>query len=132
MLYSVSITTNANTTEVNAKVTSLKLTDGVIHEVGIYFPPGCAGLVYCQIYDGGHQFVPSTQGQFLRGDGMLIKSREFYEIATSPRFIDIKTWNLDDAYDHTIEIYISLLPKFVLLPEIMLMQSINSLGRLFA
>ena len=116
MIYTASIETSANTTEANATKTELKITDGVIHEVSVYFPPGCAGLVYCQIFEGGHQFVPSTEGQFLRGDGILIDSKEFYEIDTAPRWITIKTWNLDESYDHTIEVMIKQLPKYVLLP----------------
>jgi len=116
MIYTASIQTSANTTEANAKKTELKVTDGVIHEVSVYFPSGCAGLVYCQIFEGGHQFVPSTEGQFLRGDGILIDSKEFYEIDTAPRWITVKTWNLDDTYAHTIEVFIKQLPKYAILP----------------
>jgi hypothetical protein len=116
MIYTASIETTFSTSEANAKVTEIKVTDGVIHEVSVYFPSGCAGLVYCQIFEGGHQFVPSTEGQFLRGDGILIDSKEFYEIDTAPRWITVKTWNLDDTYNHTIEIMIKQLPKYVLLP----------------
>ena len=116
MIYTASILTSANTTETSAKKTELKVTDGVIHEVSVYFPPGCAGLVYCQIYEGGHQFVPSTEGMFLRGDDILIDSKEFYEISDAPRWITIKTWNLDESYDHTIEVMIKQLPKYAILP----------------
>ena len=116
MIYTASIETSANTSEANATKTELKVTDGVIHEVSVYFPPGCAGLVYCQIFEGGHQFVPSTEGQFLRGDGILIDSKEFYEIDDAPRWITIKTWNLDDTYDHTIEVFIKQLPRWAILP----------------
>lgn len=132
MIYSASITTPANTAEADAELTRIKVTNGVIHEIGIFFPAGCAGLVYCQIFEGGHQFVPSTEGQFLRGDSILIDSKEFYEITGAPRFVTIKTWNLDDTYDHTIEIYIKQLPKLILLPELMLAQAIDTLSRLFA
>ena len=116
MIYTASIITLANTAEANAKKTDIKVTNGVIHEVSVYFPPGCAGLVYCQIFEGGHQFVPSTEGQFLRGDNIPIDSKEFYEITGAPRWITIKTWNLDDTYDHTIEVFIKQLPRFAILP----------------
>ena len=116
MFYAESIVTLANTSEANAKTSSIKVTNGVIHEVGVYFPAGCAGLVYCQILEGGHQFFPSTQGQFVRGDDVLIETKEFYEITTAPRWITIRTWNLDETYNHTIEVYIKQLPRWAILP----------------
>jgi len=116
MIYEASILVEHGKTEADATFTDVKVTNGVIHEISVYFPLGCCGLVYVQILEGGHQFVPSTSGQFLRGDGMLIDSKEFYEITDAPRYITIKVWNTDDTYDHTIEVLIKQLPKSVLLP----------------
>ena len=116
MFYSASIQTTAGTSEANAKTTFIKVSDGVIHELGVYFPAGCSGLVYCQIYDGGHQLFPSTQGQFVRGDDILVETKEFYEISDAPRWLTVRTWNLDDTYAHTIEVYVKILPKWAVLP----------------
>jgi len=116
MFYAESIKTEVGKDASDPLYTEIKVTNGVIHEVGVYFPAGCAGLVYCQIYEGGHQFFPSTQGQFVRGDDVLVNTVEFYEITDAPRWITIKTWNLDETYDHTIEVYIKQLPKWAILP----------------
>ena len=110
MIYTASVITDKNTTKKNPKETSLKITEGIISKVSILFPKGCVGLVFCQLFIGGHQFVPSTEGQFLRGNDILIESPEFLEINTAPRTITIKTWNLDDTYDHSVEVMITQLP----------------------
>lgn len=115
-LYSLDITTDANTAEASKKLTQMKVNDGVIHKIDIVFPPGCAGLVKMQMLDGGHQFVSSTEGQYLSGDSETINIPEFYEIEGGTRNITIKTWNLDDTYPHTIQVRIYILPKNVLLP----------------
>jgi len=116
MIFAESITTPANTSAADYKTSMIKITDGVIHEVTIIFPAGCAGLVYFQLFDGGHQFIPSTYGQYLRGDAIDITSKEFYEINTAPRWLTARTWNLDTKYEHTVEVLVKILPKSVLLP----------------
>lgn len=116
MLYSIDITTPKNTPETSKKITKLKVSDGVIHKVGIVFPSGCAGLVKIQMFEGGHQFISSTEGQYLSGDGEVVTIPDFYEIKRAPRYITIKTWNEDDTYDHTLQIRIYMLPKKYLMP----------------
>lgn len=116
MLYSTDIKVPKNTPITAKQVTKLKVSDGVIHKVGIVFPSGCAGLVKIQMLDGGHQFISSTEGQYLSGDGEVVTIPDFYEIKTAPRFITIKTWNDDDTYDHTLQVRIYMLPKRFLMP----------------
>jgi len=116
MLYSKDITVPANTAETAKQTTDLKIADGVIHKVSILFPTGCVCLVKIQMFEGGHQFISSTEGQYLSGDGEAVDIPEFYEIKGGPRYITIKTWNLDDTYDHTLQIRIYVLPKEYLLP----------------
>ena len=131
MLYAKSIKTDANTAKADAKITRFKVTNGVIYEVSIYFPPGCAGLVYIQIFEGGHQFIPSTEGQFLKGENFLLNIKEFYEIKNAPRYITVKTWNLDEVYNHTIEVMIKQLPKNILLPAFLIKDAVERLIGVF-
>jgi len=131
MIYTASITTSANTSEANAKQTKIKITNGVITQVIIIFPAGCVGLVNVQFFMGGHQFVPSTEGQVLKGNDILITSPEFLEINDAPRIITIKTWNDDDTYDHTVEILITQL-EAIAIPQLALAEGIvRSLKNLF-
>jgi len=131
MIYTASILTPANTLEANAKQTEIKITNGVITQVMILFPTGTAGLVNVQFFMGGHQFVPSTEGQVIKADGVLITSPEFIEVNDAPRIITVKTWNLDDTYDHTIEVLITQLEKQAI-PTLALAEGIvKSLKNLF-
>jgi len=131
MIYTASITTDANTSEENAKSTNIKITNGVITGIKILFPTGCVGLVNVQFFMGGHQFVPSTQGQSIKGDGVLIESPEFLEITDAPRIITIKTWNDDTVFDHTVEILITQLER-IALPQLALAEGIvKSIKNLF-
>lgn len=130
-MYTASITTNANTVEANAKKTKIKITNGVITQVMILFPSGCAGLVNIQFFMGGHQFVPSTPGQVIKADGVLITSPEFLEINDAPRIITIKTWNNDEIYAHTLEVMITQLPA-IAIPTLALAEGIvKSIKNLF-
>ena len=131
MIYTASIKTNANTAESVAKKTRLKITNGVITQVMILFPAGCAGLVNVQLFMGGHQFVPSTEGQVIKADNQLIVSPEFLAITDEPRIITIKTWNLDETYPHTIEVMVTQL-EAIALPQLALAEGIvKSLKNLF-
>lgn len=131
MIYTASIKTNANTSKEAAKQTNIKITNGVITQVMILFPAGCVGLVNVQLFMGGHQFVPSTQGQVIKGDNVLITSPEFLEINDAPRIITVKTWNEDTIYDHTIEIMITQL-EAIAIPQLALAEGIvKSIKNLF-
>ena len=116
MWYQKEITISANTTEANAAETKLHVVRGVIHNVWVHFPAGCAGLARVQILEGLHQIAPTNTGQSFKGDGTDINYREHYELTNFPSWITIKTWNTDDTYDHTIVVGLGILKKEVLLP----------------
>lgn len=131
MIYTASILTPKNTAEADAKITEIKITNGVITQVMIIFPTGCAGLVNIQFFMGGHQFVPSTEGQVIKADGVLITSPEFLVITDAPRIITVKTWNDDDTFPHTLEVLITQLDP-IALPQLALAEGIvRSLKNLF-
>src|SRR3990167_779674 len=131
MIYTSSITIAANTAESSASRTDIKVTNGIITQVQILFPSGCAGLVNVQLFTGGHQFVPSTHGQVIKADGVLISSPEFLEITDAPRIISIVAWNNDETYPHTIEVLITQLPREAI-PQMAFVEGIiKSLKNLF-
>jgi len=116
-IFTKDITLSAGGSSSNPTWTTIKVTRGVIHEINVVFPSGCAGLVYVAIYDGVHPIFPSTEGMHFRGDGETIDFKEFYELKAYPSILWIKAWNEDDTYDHTIMVRIAILPKWVLLPQ---------------
>lgn len=108
MIYSIAITTDASTTEANAKKTTIKLTAGIITKVGILIPAGHAGLTFCRIHRALHQIFPSIAGQYFTGDGVYISWDDYLPILYPPFDVDIYTWNTDDTYNHTMHFHFIL------------------------
>lgn len=116
MLYSVDITVPANTARLDRLKNILKVWKGVIHDFEIIFPPGCAGLVKCAIFHGGHQIIPVNDGSFLSGDTFPIKGRDFIDLKNETNNLFIHTYNEDDTYDHVVTVRLWVLDKKFLLP----------------
>jgi len=111
MIYAFEITTSANTAQVNEDETKLFLTAGVVHQLDILFPTGCAGLAYIKIHHGGHQLWPLNVNTYFHTDGETISFKEFYHLKTAPFELMAYTYNLDDTYDHTVYIRIGVLKQ---------------------
>lgn len=108
MFYDVSFTIPSNTTKASPLEQDVKLTHGIIHRLEIGFPRGCAGLVHLQIKEGLHQRWPTNpQGSF-NTDGYTIAFNEDQEFFVEPYILTLVGWNLDDTYDHTLEVRIGI------------------------
>ena len=108
MIYAATITTLANTSKATAKQTVLKLTKGLIWRVDIEFPPGPSGLLHTQIFDGSYQFFPATPGSSFHSDANLIGFDDLYYKTSEPFEFVIKTWNLDETWQHTLQVRIGV------------------------
>jgi len=116
MLHSKHITIPANTTEANATKTRFKVNQGVIYRVWINFPPGCAGLARLRIFHEGHPFLPVDDDAYINGNDYVYEYPVMYEIKEAPEEITIEAWNLDDTYDHTLDVQFLIIPKEWVLP----------------
>lgn len=116
MLYSKQITISANTSQANASRSYFKVNKGVISNMWITFPAGCAGLVKLRIYHEGHPFLPVNADNYLRGDNITFQFPVMFEITEEPMALTVEVWNEDDTYDHTVDIMFLILPKNVVLP----------------
>jgi len=102
--YQITVTTPANTAEGSAQETTFTLEEGIITRLKIVLPYGSVGLLYIQIKDGATQIAPKASGYY-HGDGDSFEIVHFnYPLQTSPYELTIKTWNLDDTYDHDVDI----------------------------
>jgi hypothetical protein len=111
MDYWFDVTTLANTAKVDAVVTDLKLTAGTITQVWMVHPEGCQGLAYAAIFEGGHQLYPHNPAEAYHGNDVPMILSDNYELK-APALLKLKTWNLDDTYDHTVYLRITVLrPK---------------------
>ena len=116
MLYSKQITLAAGTTEATATKTYFQVSKGVISNMWITFPAGCAGLVKIRIYHEGHPFLPVNKDNYLRGDNYTFQFPVMFEILEEPMRLTVEAWNEDATYSHTVDILFLILPKNVVLP----------------
>lgn len=115
MIYSFSVSTLANTAEADRKKTELPLTQGVIHQIDVVFPTGCAGLLYAALNYGLFQVWPYNTGEYFHTDGETISFREHWELLFPPWELSLYTYNLDTVYSHSVIIRLGILPrKFIL------------------
>lgn len=108
MIYSLDITTPANTSSVDKKLTRMYVTKGLVYKVEVFFPPGSFGLLSCFINDGGYQCWPSTPGQAFIGNNNTIAFDDVYIKNSAPFIFDIFTWNLDETYEHMVIIRLGM------------------------
>lgn len=104
MIYAKTIKTPANTSFDNAIKTILSVAKGLVWRIEIEFPPGCSGLMYVYISDGLYQLCPATPGAAFHSDSSLIGLDDLYLKSSGPFEFVITTWNLDETWDHTIQI----------------------------
>jgi hypothetical protein len=102
------VKTTKNTTEPHAVLTDMKLTEGVIRKVQLLHPEGCHGLAYASIWFGGHQLYPSNPEVAYHGNAVPMEFEDNYELK-GPAILKLKTWNLDDTYDHSVYVRITVL-----------------------
>lgn len=119
MRYAHSLTIPANTAEADAVEETLELCYGTIRQVYVLFPPGHAGLTRLQIFYQTRQIFPSTPGESFIGDDTVYEFRENWPIYEVPHEVRLRGWNLDETYEHTIYVELSVLPPEILMPVLM-------------
>ena len=116
MLYAEQITFTKNKTEAEATRYSFKVRKGVIYRIWITFPTGCHQLVKLRLLIDEHNFLPVHKYAYIRGNGFVFEFPMMFEIKEEPSTITIEGWNEDDTNDHTIDIYVLILDKSLVLP----------------
>jgi len=116
MLHAKQITLTANKTEATSTKTQFKVNKGVIFRVWITFPNGCNGLVKLRMFIEGHPFLPVEQDAFIRGNDIVFEIPIFFEITQEPQTITVEAWNEDEVHAHTIEVYMLILDRSLVLP----------------
>lgn len=102
MLFEYDFTVTTAHTVTNKLRTRVKLTHGVIHYFGLFFPPGCQHVVRCRVVRGTHSVFPSNPDGYIKGDGIEVGGDVFTTMFTAPYELDIFGWNDSAAHDHTI------------------------------
>lgn len=108
MDYWFAVVTPANTAEADAITTKLKLTSGIITKVWILHPEGCHGLAYASIWRGGHQLYPNNPDEAYHGNDVPMIWEDNH-ILEAPALLKLKTWNVDETYEHKVYLRITVL-----------------------
>lgn len=128
MIYNTEITEGSGGSSASPTATALKLSAGVIHQVEIDFPPGCAGLVGVKIYKGGDLIFPIDG--WLKADGQLLRFKEYTIIKPGYTHFRILTYNEDDTYDHTIQVRFAILKEYQINPYIAIVKMSKAVDRI--
>lgn len=118
MRYAASVTIPANTLEADPVEEVLEVCFGTIRQVFVLFPPGHAGLTSLQIFHQSRQIFPTTPGESFTGDDTQYAFDEQWPIFEVPHELLLRAWNLDDTYEHTIYVELSVLVPEVLVPMV--------------
>lgn len=110
MRYQVELTIAKSTLITDLATESILLPGGVLNEVEIIFPWGCAGLVHVRIVHNEHQLYPTTSGKWFSGNDILIEFPCEYELPESWNSLRVEGWNEDDFYGHTVVVGFTVLP----------------------
>jgi len=115
MLYQKTLTVPANTPSDAPVETTIVVKDPVIVRLGVFFPPGCAGMVKVAVFYGRLQIWPSKEGEWLRGDGTTIWGEPFFELPEKETTLTLKGCSPNTLYNHDVTFYIIALPRHVAL-----------------
>lgn len=89
--------------------TKWKIIAGLIYKFELYFPPGPSGLVGVAIVDGDSRLYPFGELEYFIGDNATISFEDEHIFTSATATLDILAYNLDDFYDHSIQVRIGVL-----------------------
>lgn len=113
MVFASTITTPITATAASPLETPLKVSKGLVYFTRVYFPPGSAGRLHLQIFDGAYQLLPASVGEDFAGNNVVFKDDDIYVKESAPFEFQIRTWNLDDTYAHIAYVHIGFVTKEV-------------------
>lgn len=109
MIFAMDITTPANTPATAPVYTTIPATRGLVYRVEFDFPPGALGLHYVAVSEGLHQLWPTQPHTWFHPDGLVIGFDETYPKLSPPYEFTAISYNLDDTYDHLVQVRIGIL-----------------------
>lgn len=116
MLYEFDIAIPAGTTKDSPVRQELGLTKGVIHNLDVTFPPGCAGEVHITLARGLHQIYPTNPDGSIKSDALTVTGKTFYYLGTEPYQVEAIGWSPNASYDHVLTVRLWILRPWQLMP----------------
>lgn len=119
MIYTATIKTEVGRLKANLLRTVLKISGGLVWKIEVEFPPGPSGLLHIRILDGLYQVFPASPSDTFHSDASLIGFDDLYLKTSEPFEFVIETWNLDETWDHTIQVRIGMASSEVFMSRYM-------------
>lgn len=110
MDYNFTLTIPANTPASSPAKRVARLTKGLVVEVRIGFPDGCADLVHVAIRRGLYQVWPTNPEGNYAWNNYTYVIQESYALEDEPLEFLLVGWNDDTRYEHTVTFGFNLLP----------------------
>ena len=99
-----------NTVETSPATKPIQLTKGRITHWWVGFPPGCHDLVKVTVYEFEHQILPRGEDEEIYWNNYVYSIPDSYPLVEEPYEIEVRAWNEDDTYDHTVVVGVALEP----------------------
>jgi len=109
VIYSQEIVIPLNTLEGAPISRRLDIVEGVIKRVWVRWRWGSANLCGAAIYRGGFQVWPSSGDEWFPSSIRDTEFTEEYEVNDEPLHFIVRAYNVDDTYDHTLWVGMSVL-----------------------
>ena len=87
------------------------LGEGIISQVEIAFPPGCANLVFVVVRQGLHQVWPTNEDNAYHWDDRVYSFGENYPVKGGDPLFILEGWSPDTFFDHYIQFSFAVLLK---------------------
>ncbi len=108
MDYQIYISTPMNTLLSAATKTPLELTRGILRGGWIYFPPGPAGKLHCQLWRADTQIAPANRGASFNLDDAVVPLHIDQPLLEPPFDVWVRTWNTSTQYSHALSVCLFL------------------------
>lgn len=103
MFYRYSLTVPPLQSILTPVSTTMVLSHGIVHQVEVSFPPGCAALVHASIWHLERQVWPTNMGSdFAWDDYTIVMRNETFGLTTHPYELTLRGWSEDDIFPHEI------------------------------
>jgi hypothetical protein len=94
---------SANTPEANAHKEECKISEGLLTDLFLYFPPGVKNLARCRVFLGEKAVAPRSPKGYYSGHGTLVEITGMKEhITENIPVLNWYVWNLDETYSHNL------------------------------
>lgn len=99
-MYFVQLTIPKNTSRLVPQLTVMDFAPGILRQIRILHPAGCADLVGVCINYLGARLLPMNDQAWFLGNGFPIEFAPNFDVRHEPTRFDIYSYNEDDTYQH--------------------------------